>query len=270
MILRTTFLFGVLTAIFLAIGLFFGGTGGMLVALIFSILINFFTYWFSDKIVLMMYRAKPLKSKDTPDLDAILQELSAKAKIPKPSLYIVQMDAPNAFATGRSPKHAAVAVTKGLLSSLSSDEIRSVLAHEISHIKHRDTLLNTMAASIAGALTWLGYLFFFGDERNRNLFSYAILFIAAPLAATLVRMAISRNREFFADHEGAEISDPLDLASALEKISSHSKPINSNPSTSHMFIVNPFSASVLTKLFSTHPPLNERVARLRGMTMQAN
>ncbi|MBI5347684.1 MAG: zinc metalloprotease HtpX [Candidatus Aenigmarchaeota archaeon] len=268
MIFRTALLFGVLTAIFLSIGLFFGGTGGMFIALIFSIVVNFFSYWFSDKIVLMMYRAKPVKNKDAPDLHSMLKELSVKAGIPKPGLYLVEMDIPNAFATGRSPKHSAVVVTRGLLAALNTDEIKGVIAHEITHIKHRDTLLSTMAASVAGALTWLGYLFFFSDERNRNFFSYLILFIAAPLAAMLVRLAISRNREFFADRGGAEISDPLELASALEKISSSGKSLNTKPSTAHMFIVNPFSAGNVASLFSTHPPINERVARLRNMAMR--
>ncbi len=270
MILRTTLMFGILTAIFLAIGLFFGGVTGMLISLIFSVMVNILSYWFSDRFVLAMYKAKPLEGKNAKKLEAIIEELAAKAKIPKPRMYLVEMDAPNAFATGRSPEHAVVAVTSGLMESLNTGEIKGVLAHEISHIKHRDILLNSMAASIAGALTWLGYIFFYGNEENRNIVSYVILFIMAPVAALLVRLAISRNREFFADKEGADISNPLDLASALEKISfsAKSRPLRSNPSSSHMFIINPFSAGAIAGIFSTHPPVEARVARLRNMAIR--
>jgi len=265
--LRTAFLLGLLTAIFLAIGFYFAGVYGMLVGLAMAFLINFTSYWYSDKIVLSMYRAKPLSEKDFPTIHESLKKLAEKAGIPKPKLFLVDMPIPNAFATGRNPKNSAVAITKGLL-NLSKDEIEGVIAHEISHIKHRDTLISTMAATIAGALSWLAYIFYFGSDE-RNAFSFILLFILAPLAATIIRLAISRNREFFADKEGAEISDPLSLANALEKISMYAKKfrIQGNPSTSHLFIVNPFSSGTLVKLFSTHPPVEERIARLRKMAV---
>lgn len=267
--LRVFILIGFLTALFLAIGYFFGGIAGMTIGLLMAFFINFVSYWFSDKFVLAMYRAKKINPKDYPDLASSIESVSKKAGIPKPPLYLINMDVPNAFATGRSPKKAAVAVTKGLLSDLDTDEIEAVLAHEISHIKNRDTLIQTMAATMAGALTWLSYIFIYGDERNRNAISYIILFVLAPLAAMLIRMAISRNREFLADKTGALASNPLDLANALEKIHKIAErhPIRGNESTSHLFIVNPFSAKGMSKLFSTHPPVEERIARLRQLAV---
>lgn len=267
--IRVMALLGFLTALFLAIGYYFGGILGMVIGLAMALITNFVSYWYSDSFILKMYRAKKIDPSDYPDIDNSLENIAGKAGIPKPPLYMVNVPVPNAFATGRSPKHAAVAVTKGLLAHLNVEEVEAVLAHEISHIKNRDTLIQTMAATMAGALTWLSYLFIFGDIRNRNLFSYIILLVLAPLAAMLIRMAISRNREFLADKTGAAVSNPLDLASALEKIHSVAKhsPLRGNASTSHMFIVNPFSAGTMTKLFSTHPPTAERVARLRQMAV---
>jgi heat shock protein HtpX len=267
--LRVSILFGFLTAIVLAIGYFFGGITGMIIGLLMALLINFMSYWYSDKFVLAMYGAKKINPNDYPDIESSLEKISKKEGIPKPPLYMINLPVPNAFATGRSPKKAAVAITKGLLSNLNTDEIEGVLAHEISHIKNRDTLIQTMAATLAGALTWLSYIFIYGDERNRNALSYIILFVLAPLAALLIRMAISRNREFLADKTGALASNPLDLASALGKIDKIAKhnPIRGNESTSHLFIVNPFSAGGIAKLFSTHPPIEERIARLRQMAV---
>jgi len=265
-LLRVILLLGTLTALFLAIGYYFAGMVGMIIGFAIAFLTNFVAYWYSDSFVLRLYNAKPAGD-DYPDLDSSMEKISRKADIPKPKLYLINVNVPNAFATGRSPKKAAVAVTKGLL-QLSTEEIEGVIAHEIAHIKNRDTLIATMAATMAGALTWLAYIFFFGDQRNRNIFSFLLLFILAPLAATMIRLAISRSREFSADKTGAMLSDPLNLASALEKISSSARsyPIRGNQSTSHLFIVNPFSGSMI-RLFSSHPPIEERIARLRSMAV---
>lgn len=264
--LQMALMLSLLTAILLGIGLFFGGITGMTIGLGIALVINFVSYWYSDKFVLWIYGAKKANEKDYPELSKILEKLSKKADIPKPPLYIMKTDVPNAFATGRSHKHSAVAVTTGLMKKLNYREIEGVLAHEISHIKHRDTLLSTMAATLAGAITWIAYIFFYGDDDNRNIFSFLFLFILAPIAASLVRLAISRNREYLADRGGAEISNGDDLASALEKISSDVKasPAKGNPSAAHVFIVNPFKGSSVSSLFSTHPPVEERVKRLRS------
>ncbi len=259
---KTTLLLGLLTAIFLAVGFWFGGLFGLTVGLALALALNLFSYWYSDRIVLWMYRAKPLQDKK---INSIVEKIAKKAGIPKPKTYIVEMDIPNAFATGRSPKHSAVAVTRGLLHSLNDDEMEAVLAHEISHIKNRDTLVSTVAAVIAGAVSWIAYAFYFGNNENRNALSFILLFVLAPLAASLVRLAISRTREFGADHSGALLSDPLKLASALEKISAHSGKMRGNAATSHLFIVNPFSGGSMLSLFSTHPPVEERCRRLRAM-----
>jgi len=265
--LRTTLLLGLLTAIFLGIGYFFGGMLGMTIGFAFALILNFATYWFSDKIVLSIYGAKQAESGKYKELENVLEKVAEKACVPKPKLYIVKMDVPNAFATGRSPKHSAVAVTTGLMEHLNIHEIEGVLAHEIGHIKSRDTLVSTIAATISGAITWLGYVFIFGDSENRNIVSMILLFILAPIAAMLIRLAISRGREYHADRAGAEFSKPSFLADALVKIGAHAKEskIRGNDATAHMFIVNPFSASSVAKLFSTHPPIEERVRRLRAM-----
>ncbi len=262
--IRSALLLGLLTAIFLAVGYIFGGIFGASIGLVVAFATNFVSYWYSDKIVLWMYRAKKLDNKK---MDAMIEKLAKKSGIPKPKTYLVDTDVPNAFATGRSPKHSAIAVTRGLTEILDEGEVEGVLAHEMSHIKNRDTLVGTVAATLAGALTWLAYLFYFGDERNRNALSFIFLFVLAPLAASLVRLAISRNREYLADHTGALISNPLKLASALEKISGSvkSKPMKGNASTAHMFIVNPFSGSSFIEMFSTHPPTEKRVAALKAM-----
>lgn len=254
------FLFGLV----MLIGYFFGGFFGLTLGLVIAFAMNFITYWYSDKIVLWMYRAKDYNDKE---INGMVEKLAKKAGIPKPRVCIAEMDVPNAFATGRSPGHSAVCVTKKLVDELTSKEIEGVLAHELSHIKNRDTLTSTIAATMAGAITWLGYVFWFGDSENRNIFSYILLFILAPLAAMLIQMAISRSREYVADENGASISSPSGLADALEKIAGvvKEKPIRGNSSTSHLFIVNPFSGGALVNIFSTHPPIHERIKRLRAM-----
>jgi heat shock protein HtpX len=263
---RLILLLGILTALFLGIGYFFAGIAGMGFGLIIAFFMNFIAYWYSDSFVLKLYRAKQINEKDYDKLSGF-SELVKKAEIDKPKLYIIETDAPNAFATGRSYKHSAVAVTTGLLSRLDKNEIESVISHELGHIKHRDTLLQTMTATMAGALSWFAYLFAFGDSENRNILSVILLMIFVPLAASLIRLAVSRNREFAADRYGAMLSSPLGLASALEKIDSFAKakPTKGNSSTAHLFIVNPFSGGALVSLFSTHPSTASRVAKLREM-----
>lgn len=262
--LRLALLLGFLTGLFLLVGYAFAGIGGMTIGLAIALVTNVLAYWYSSSLVLRMYGAKPYKNAQ---LERTVAKLARKAGIPKPPLYYVDADVPNAFATGRSHAHAAVAVTKGLMEQLSDAEVEAVLAHELSHVKHRDTLVSTVAATLAGAFTWLAYAVWFGSDENRNVLSYALLFFLAPLAATMIRLAITRNREYLADQGGAQIADPLKLASALEKIAASVKaaPARGNASAAHLFIVNPFSASTLVNLFSTHPPVEERVRRLHEM-----
>lgn len=266
---RTTLLLATLTGMFLAIGYLLAGTGGMTIALIMAVLINFVSYWFSDKIVLSMYRARPYENRE---INKIVENLSKEAGIPKPEVYLIESGIANAFATGRGPGHAALAVTKGLLDNLSHDEIEGVLAHEIAHIKNRDVLVSTMAASIAGAISYIAQMAYWGilgssRERGGNLLLLPLI-ILTPIAAMIVQLAISRGREYGADYTGAMITkNPDGLASALEKISEIAKnrPVRGNNATSHMWIVNPFSGDALVSLFSTHPPIEERIERLRKM-----
>ncbi len=262
--LRVTVLLAVMTLLFIGVGYFLAGTFGMAFGLAFALLINFISFWFSDKIVLKMYRAKPLDDKK---INHMVEKLAKKAGIPKPKTYLLNTEVPNAFATGRSPKHSAVAVTKGLIESMSDDEIEGVLAHELGHIKNRDTLISTMAATLAGALTWLGYLFLFGGDEDRNIFGLILAFVLAPIAATLIQLSISRSREYGADYTGGMLATPKGLANAQKKISAYSqgKTIKGNNATAHMFIVNPFSGKALSGLFSTHPPVDERIRRLEAM-----
>ena len=271
--LSTVMLLGTLTAVLLAVGWFFGGFSGMIIALVFSVLINMFSYWYSDRIVLKMYRAKPADNKGLKD---IVENLALEAKIPAPRLYIVPAKVPNAFATGRNPKHSVIAVTEGLL-SLNSEEIEGVLAHEISHIKNRDMLVSTMAATMAGAISYIahiGYwsLFFGGGRRGEGgLMGLVFIIIFAPLAALLIRLAISRSREHKADHTGALLTkNPLALASALRKISriAEENPIKGSSATSHLWIVNPFSKDWFTGLFMTHPNVKNRIERLEYIAAQ--
>jgi heat shock protein HtpX len=247
----------------------------MTFALIMAFGINFITYWFSDKIVLRMYKAREVTEGEAPELYGIVRRLSQKAALPMPKVYIVDEDQPNAFATGRNPEHAAVAATTGILRILSREELEGVLAHELAHVKHRDILISTIAATIAGAISYLAQMaqwaMIFGgrrDDEDSSPVATIVMMIVAPIAAMLVQMAISRSREFSADEGGAEISgNPMSLANALKKLDMASKqiPMNANPATAHMFIVNPLSAGMLMKLFSTHPPMEERIARLVAM-----
>jgi heat shock protein HtpX len=278
---KTALLLGLLTGLLLIIGQMAGGRTGLTIALIFAGLMNFFSYWFSDKIVLAMYRAKELSPDEAPRLYAIMEALTRQAGLPMPKLYLIPSPAPNAFATGRNPNHSAVAVTQGILQILDDNELAGVLAHELSHIKDRDILVGTIAATIAGAIIWLANMLkwaaIFGGARgddDDNSSALALIFTAilAPIAAMLIQLAISRSREFLADSEAAKLSgNPLGLASALEKLSYASQriPMEASQATAHMFIVNPLTgrrtAGFLLKLFSTHPPIEERIARLRSM-----
>jgi len=275
--LKTTFLMALLTVLLVTAGGALGGEGGMMMAFIFALVMNGVSYWFSDKIVLRMYGAKEIGPEESPRLHRVVQELTLLAKIPMPKLYLIPQEAPNAFATGRDEKHAAVAVTEGILRILDEAELRGVLAHELSHIKNRDILVGTIAAAMAGAISMLANMAHWGmifggrgnDDREGGHPIVALaMIIVAPLAALLVQMAISRSREFGADATGAAISgDPLSLANALKKLQQAAErvPMEANPATAHMFIVNPLTGGGLMTLFSTHPPLEERISRLEEM-----
>ncbi|MFN3813277.1 MAG: zinc metalloprotease HtpX [Aquificaceae bacterium] len=276
---RTVLLLGFLTGLFLFVGHVVGGKAGMTIALLLAGVMNFLAYWFSDKIVLSMYGAKEISYEEAPWLHRIVEELSNSAGIPKPPIYLVPMEQPNAFATGRGPGHAAVAVTSGILHLLSEKELRGVLAHELGHIKNRDVLVATMAATIAGAISYLVSMFqwmlIFGGGRNEEdrggwggILGSLVLIIITPIVATIVQMAISRSREYLADETGAKISkDPLALADALEKIHSYvyQIPAEVNQGTAHLFIENPLSGSGVWELFSTHPPTEKRIERLKNL-----
>jgi heat shock protein HtpX len=267
---KTALLFGLLIGIFVAIGYALGGMPGMTVAFVLALGINFFSYWFSDKIVLKLYGAKP---SDNKELNSIVEKVAKEAQIPVPKAYLMKTNVPNAFATGRDPKHSAIAVTQGLL-ELEPNEIEGVIGHEMAHIKNRDILVSTLAATIAGAISFIAQMaywgMFSGDRRSNGVSIVGIILIMvfAPLAALLVRLAISRSREYKADSTGASITgNPSGLASALRKISTYtaSNPVRGNSATSHMWIVNPFQSGWFTSLFSTHPPINERISRLQHM-----
>jgi heat shock protein HtpX len=275
--MKTVVLMTVMTVLLVFVGSLIGGRGGMLMAFVFATIMNFGSYWFSDKIVLRMYGAQALMQSDAPELFQIVQELTGRAGLPMPKLYMIEGDQPNAFATGRDPEHAAVAVTKGILNMLSRDELRGVLAHELAHVKHRDILLGTIAATMAGAISMLAHMAQWGmifgggrssDREGGSPIAGLVMIIVAPIAAMLIQMAISRSREFLADEGGAQMAgNPLSLANALRKLESRAKqiPMNASPSTAHMFIVNPLSGGGIAKLFSTHPPMEERIARLEAM-----
>lgn len=275
---KTFFLMAIMTVLLVFVGSLLGGRGGMMMAFVIAVVMNFGSYWFSDKIVLRMYGAQELAPADAPELFQTVQDLTGRAGLPMPKLYMIEGDQPNAFATGRNPEHAAVAVTKGIVSMLSRDELRGVLAHELSHVKHRDILLGTIAATMAGAISMLanmaqwGMMFGGGrgssDREGGSPIAGLVMMIVAPFAAMLIQLAISRSREFMADESGAQMAgNPLSLASALRKLETraHQIPMNASPSTAHMFIVNPLSGGGITKLFSTHPPMEERIARLEAM-----
>ena len=274
---KTTLLLVAMALLFMWIGYGLGGQQGMLVAFAFAMLMNFVSYWFSDKIVLKMYRAKPADEQTAPELVDVTRRLATAARVPMPKVYIIPRETPNAFATGRNPEHSAVAVTEGLLKILDRDELEGVVGHEIAHIKHRDTLISTVAATLASAIGMLAFMARWGaifggyggrGNRNGGIIGLLIMSIVAPLAAMLIQLAISRSREFAADEGGARFSHkPWALAKALEKlhVTNHKSPMQANPQTAHMFIVNPLSGKGLAALFSTHPPVEERVARLRAM-----
>ncbi len=280
--IRSVILLGVLTGLFLFVGNLIGGKVGMTIALLLAGIMNFIAYWFSDKIVLAMYGAREIPYEEAPWLHRMVEELAQRANIPKPKVYLVPMEQPNAFATGRGPSNGAVAVTSGILRLLNERELRGVLAHEIGHIKNRDVLVATMAATIAGAISYLvnmlQWALIFGHSRdgenNNNplsLIASIAMIIITPIIATIIQMAISRSREYMADETGARISgDPLALASALEKIHNyvHQIPAEVNQGTAHLFIENPLSGQGIWELFSTHPSTEKRIARLKELARQ--
>ncbi len=275
--LRTAVLLAAMTALFLVVGFMIGGEAGMLFAFVLALGMNAFAYWNSDKLVLRMYGARQVDRASAPALYGIVEQLADNAALPMPKVYIIDNDQPNAFATGRNPENAAVAATTGLLRRLSSEEVAGVMAHELAHVKNRDTLTMTITATIAGAVGMLAnFGLFFGGNRNNPLGIVGVLLVAilAPMAAALVQMAISRSREYEADRIGAEIcGQPLWLASALEKIQAaagqiDNQPAERNPATAHMFIINPLHAHAADSLFSTHPNTANRVTRLRQMSAE--
>lgn len=276
--LKTTLLLGLLTGLIIGIGGYLGGSQGIVIAFIFAAIMNFGSYWFSDKIVLRMYNAQPVDEAQVPELYAMVRRIAQQANIPMPKVYIIPTESPNAFATGRSPQHAAIAATEGILRLLRPEELEGVLAHELAHVKNRDTLTSTIAATLAGAVMMLANMLrwsaIFGgsqDDRDRGggVLGLLAMTILAPLAAMLIQLAISRSREFEADATGARIiHNPFPLASALEKLETANEqmPMPATPNTAHLFIVNPLKGSSFARLFSTHPPLEERIQRLRSMT----
>jgi heat shock protein HtpX len=275
--LKTVMLLGALTGIFLFIGGMAGGQQGMLLALLLAGLMNFISYWFSDKIVLKAYHANELPESEAPRIYTMVRELSQKAQIPMPSIYVFEQDSPNAFATGRNPAKAVIALSRGIIRLMGEGELKGVIAHELTHVINRDTLLATIAATLAGAIMFLGYhMRWFGlfsgsgrDDDNRGgVMGMILMAILAPLAATIVQLALSRSREYKADTGAAQLThNPEGLASALEKLTAYSKslPLQATQQTAHLFIVSPLSGKSLLSLFSTHPPLAERVSRLRQM-----
>ena len=275
---KTALLLGALTGLLMLIGGLIGGQGGVFIAFIFALILNFGSYWFSDKIVLKMYKAQEVSESSAPELHNIVRNLALKARLPMPRLFIIPEETPNAFATGRDEKHAVVAVTHGIMRILNKEELEGVIAHELSHIKNKDMLVSSIAATLAGAIVMLAHMAqwtaIFGggrsdDEDNGGgIIGLIAMAILAPLAATIIQMSISRSREYLADAGGAGITkNPYGLAAALEKLTKASQivPMNANPSTAHLFIVNPLTGKSLMNLFSTHPPLAERIARLRSM-----
>jgi heat shock protein HtpX len=279
---KTVILLTALTALILLIGGSFGGQQGLIIAFIFALVMNGSSYWFSDKIVLSLYRAREVKYDEAPELHGVVEGLSQQVGIPKPRVYVIPSQNPNAFATGRNPDHAAVAVTEGILRLLNKDELQGVLAHELAHVKNRDILIGSIAATLAGVIMMLAsmarWAALFGgygrdDEGGGGVFGLIAMSILAPIAAMLIQFAISRSREYLADETGAKVSkNPLGLARALEKLSLAAKkiPLEASPATSqataHMFIVNPLTGKSLMSLFSTHPPTEERIKRLRAMS----
>ena len=276
---KTFLLMLVLTVLFVLVGSAIGGRNGAITAFVFAALMNFVTYWFSDKIVLRMYGAQEVSQSEAPELYGIVAELTSKASLPMPKVYVIENDTPNAFATGRNPQHAAVAVTSGILRILSRDELMGVIGHELSHVQHRDILISTIAATMAGAISMLATMARWGaifgggrsDEEGGggggNILFTLIFSMIAAFAAMLIQMAISRSREYMADEGGAHLSHPSYLAKALGKLdmAAHKIPMQANPSTAHMFIVNPLTGKGVLSWFSTHPPIEERIAKLEEM-----
>ncbi|MEK6839348.1 MAG: zinc metalloprotease HtpX [Nanoarchaeota archaeon] len=275
--IKTVLLLGILTSIVLLIGAFIGGQQGLTIALVFSVLMNFGAYFFSHKIVLMMYRAQELPKSKAPEIHRMVEEIAHAANIPKPKIYLIPSPHANAFATGPSPKKAVVAVTDGIIKLLTKEELKGVLAHELGHVKNRDILIQTIAATIASVISYLAFMARWAaivgtgrdDNRGGNPLALLFMVIIAPLAAMIIQLAISRSREYMADERGARlIKNPLPLASALSKLETASKHVPlqfGSPSSSHLFIVKPFRGDGLMSLFSTHPPLQERISRLKAM-----
>src|SRR5438067_3037633 len=274
---KTAFLLTALTLLLMFVGRVFGGQNGMLIALALAAVLNFVSYFYSDKIALAMYRAKPVTREELPRVYQVVERLTQKIGIPMPKIFVIPTDSPNAFATGRNPKHASVAVTQGILGLLSDEELEGVLAHELGHVRNRDILISSIAATVAGAITYLAEIarwgmIFGGYERDRDSrggggFGALLMLLLAPVAAALIQLAVSRSREYQADETGAHFTgNPYALASALAKLDAYSKrlPLQATPSTAHLFIVQPFLGMSLGSLFSTHPPIAKRIERLTG------
>jgi heat shock protein HtpX len=269
---KTAFLLTALTLLLLFIGQMLGGQNGMLLALVVAAVLNFGSYFFSDKLALAMYHAQPVTREDLPRAYQIVERLTQKIGIPMPKIYVIPTESPNAFATGRNPNHASVAVTHGILGLLNDEELEGVLAHELGHVRNRDILISSVAATLAGAITWLRYGAMFGgmgdrDNRRDGGLSALILLIVAPIAAALIQLAVSRSREYQADETGAHMTgNPYALASALAKLDAYSKrvPMVATPSTAHLFIIQPLLGMNFGSLFSTHPPIAKRIERLTG------
>jgi heat shock protein HtpX len=274
---KTAFLLTALTLLLMFLGRILGGQNGMLMALVFAGVLNFVSYFFSDKIALAMYRARPVSREELPRVYQIVERLTSRIGLPMPKIYVIPTDSPNAFATGRSPAHASVAVTQGILNLLNDEEIEGVLAHELGHVRNRDILISSIAATIAGAITYLAEIARWGmifggfgrdrEDRGGGGFGALLMLILAPIAAMLIQLAVSRSREYQADETGAHFTgNPYALASALAKLDAYSKrlPLQASPSTAHLFIIQPFLGMSLTNLFSTHPPIAKRIERLTG------